>query len=395
MKKYGTFRCWGFFFLYSALLMLFCTKSSPLFVFNNWTDANAAFTMGKSMMRGLAPYKDLFNHKGPFLYLLYGLAYLMHNTGFYGLYVLQSLSMAVLLFFCYRIARLYIQRDGVAMGVALLVPVFVLARGIYVTEFDYGGGSAEEFMLPLIAMSVYSVARYAQDDGCRYEKPLRAVCLIQGVVFVLMFMTKFTIAVFSLGLLFPFFVDMLCKRKWKALCQAVAYTLMGIGLASLPYLVYALCTNSLSAFGEVYIRINILYSGTEGAGILKKAFQTINQTVSFMLSNDTKKALPSLLTLLGFGFAVFMDKARPLAYRLSVLLGWALLFLSESIRPFTYSYIIMMFYPLFGLIALAKAALYFRGRFSVSEASRSSHKAEGAALRAAIVFLAAGLTIGG
>lgn len=47
------------FMLLSLLLMLFCTKSSPLFAFNDWFDANVYFTMGKGMMNGRVPYQGL------------------------------------------------------------------------------------------------------------------------------------------------------------------------------------------------------------------------------------------------------------------------------------------------------------------------------------------------
>lgn len=40
------------FTVFSFVIMLFCTKSSPLFVFNDWFDANVYFTMGKGMMNG-------------------------------------------------------------------------------------------------------------------------------------------------------------------------------------------------------------------------------------------------------------------------------------------------------------------------------------------------------
>ena len=42
------------------------------------------FTMGKSMLNGRVLYRDVFDHKGPVLYLLYGLAACVDNTGFGG-----------------------------------------------------------------------------------------------------------------------------------------------------------------------------------------------------------------------------------------------------------------------------------------------------------------------
>ena len=58
----------------SAVVLALCSKSSPLYAFNDWMDANIFFTMGKSMFRGKVLYRDVFDHKGPVLYFLYGLA---------------------------------------------------------------------------------------------------------------------------------------------------------------------------------------------------------------------------------------------------------------------------------------------------------------------------------
>lgn len=80
---------------YACLLMFFCTKSSPLYIINDWYDANAYFTMGKGMMNGAVPYRDLFDHKGPLLYLLYGIGYLIDSTGFFW-YLFDTINFYVI-----------------------------------------------------------------------------------------------------------------------------------------------------------------------------------------------------------------------------------------------------------------------------------------------------------
>ena len=47
----------------SALLLLVCTKSSPLYPLNDWVDVNIYRTIGSGMFRGLVPYRDLFDQK--------------------------------------------------------------------------------------------------------------------------------------------------------------------------------------------------------------------------------------------------------------------------------------------------------------------------------------------
>jgi hypothetical protein len=78
--------------VYTFCLLFFCSKMSPLYAFNEWVDVNAYFTMGKGMMNGHVLYKDLFDHKGPLLYFIYGLGYLIDKAGFTGVFLLQLLA---------------------------------------------------------------------------------------------------------------------------------------------------------------------------------------------------------------------------------------------------------------------------------------------------------------
>ena len=90
----------------SAVVLALCSKSSPLYAFNDWMDANIFFTMGRSMLGGRVLYRDVFDHKGPVLYLLYGLAGLVGGTDFRGVLVLEIIAMTSLLYTGLRTAEL-------------------------------------------------------------------------------------------------------------------------------------------------------------------------------------------------------------------------------------------------------------------------------------------------
>ena len=53
-------------------------------------DGNAFFTMGKGMFNGKVPYKDLFEQKGPLLYLIYGIGYLISHDTLLGVLFIRS-----------------------------------------------------------------------------------------------------------------------------------------------------------------------------------------------------------------------------------------------------------------------------------------------------------------
>ncbi len=76
----------------SFCFLTICTKSSFLYPLNNGSDIQCFFTVGKGMMHGLVPYRDLVEQKGPLLYFLYGLASLVSSRSFFGVYLLEILS---------------------------------------------------------------------------------------------------------------------------------------------------------------------------------------------------------------------------------------------------------------------------------------------------------------
>ena len=82
-----------FFTAFAFAILYICTASSPRYATNPWNDANAFLTVGKAMANGLTVYKDIFEQKGPLLYLIHALACFISDTSFTGVYVMQSLSL--------------------------------------------------------------------------------------------------------------------------------------------------------------------------------------------------------------------------------------------------------------------------------------------------------------
>ena len=88
--------------LFAFLFLLVCSKNSFLYRMNDWVDANAFFTVGKGMVRGVVPYQSLFEQKGPLLYFIYGIGSLFSYTTFYGVFILELLSFSVFLYYVYK-----------------------------------------------------------------------------------------------------------------------------------------------------------------------------------------------------------------------------------------------------------------------------------------------------
>lgn len=245
----------GWYLAIAAVVLLLCSKSSPLFAFNDWMDANIFFTMGKSMFGGKVLYRDVFDHKGPVLYLLYGLGSLVDPTGFGGIFLLEVLSLALFLALGTRTAALLCGRALHPAWSAL--PAAAVAAG----RAFFHGGSAEEFLLPFLAAALYGGLR-ALCAGRRM--PLPAVAL-QGFLAGCALWLKYTVLGFYLAwvVLLAFWY---LRRGWgRALAQSVGAYLGGIALATLPWGVYFGVHGALGDWFTAYFYDNLfLYTGSRG-----------------------------------------------------------------------------------------------------------------------------------
>ena len=94
--------------LLSALFLGICSKSSPLYPLNDWVDVHCFFTVGRGILEGIVPYRDLYEQKGPVLYFLYALAAIVSDSSFWGVFLLEVVTYGLFLNFSGRIAAIYL-----------------------------------------------------------------------------------------------------------------------------------------------------------------------------------------------------------------------------------------------------------------------------------------------
>ena len=47
----------------SLLFLFVVSRCSPYYIFNDWNDSNVYFTIGKSVLKGIVMYKDIFDQR--------------------------------------------------------------------------------------------------------------------------------------------------------------------------------------------------------------------------------------------------------------------------------------------------------------------------------------------
>ena len=234
--------------LFSAVFLLLCTKSSPLFPLNDWVDSNIYFTIGKGMMHGKVPYLNLYDQKGPVAFLLFGIASLISGGSFFGVYLLEVIAFSFTLYAAYRTVSLYSERYAI-----LALPV--LSACILGSMSFSHGGSLEELLMPLFAWSLYESLRYFKTE---YPAPisLRVIAtnaLLAGVIFF----AKFTLLAFYIAWMGVIVISMLVQKHYK---RAITASLLFLGVmfsVGIPWVIYFAATGGLESFFHYYFYQNI------------------------------------------------------------------------------------------------------------------------------------------
>ena len=253
-------------FLTALGTMLLCTKSSPLYAFNDWFDANAFFTVGKGMFQGMVPYRDLFDHKGPILYVIHGIAWLISNNDFLGVWIFEIIACYFMLFYSYKTMCLFCDKKFI-----VLMPV--LSAVIYSSNHMRHGDSVEEFCLPLLAYALYLSMRYFVKDIKIKNREL----IIIGITSAIVLWMKYTILAFYIGWIIMPVLVLAWKKEWKEIGRMILMIGIGVMITTIPVLIYFAANHALGDLLKVYFYNNIfVYAGKKVTLMEKLELLAIN-----------------------------------------------------------------------------------------------------------------------
>ena len=269
----GRWVLWGMCILLSTVYLLIWTTSSPLYPLNYWVDSNSFFTMGKGMVHGMIPYRDLFEQKGPLLYFLHAIGYLISNTSFLGIFFFEVVFFAVFLFYSHMIISIFIDRK------VALIALPIISSGILSLESFSLGDSAEEFFLPMLMISLYHLILYFKHI---YPKPMPDLwVLINGILAGCVLWIKFSCLGFWFGWIVSLIICMLTNKQYFHVVRISLIFLLGMFVVTIPWVVYFGINNSIGDWLNTYFGFNLtVYPNTISFfGILKNMIQSIQQQV--------------------------------------------------------------------------------------------------------------------
>ena len=251
----------GFLIASATVTITFVSTCSPLYPFNPWDDANCFFTVGRGIIHGLVPYRDLYEQKGPLLYFIYALAALITERSFIGAWIVECISASLFAVFSWKITKLFTDPPKFAL---VLIPLFLGLT--YSTRLFNFGGNAEELSFPLLTIALYFGFRaIVNGDGL----PTKKEAFFCGLITAILFWIKYTFIGFMAGFCIYILVLAIKRKAFAKLWSLVWRYLAGFAALSAPILIYFLANNSLGYLWEGYFYNNMfLYHATEGGTAL-------------------------------------------------------------------------------------------------------------------------------
>lgn len=337
-KKNDKFKVILYCFFVSFLILLFTSKCSFLYPFNDWVDANAFFTVGKSMMNGVVPYRDLFEQKGLLLYLIYGIGYLISNTTFLGIFILEVIFWTISLYYAYKTIILFLSKTSAY----IIIPIFTMLICIS-AAFTHGGG-AEEFCLPFFMISLYY---YLSHFKVKDISPKRL--FIAGLCAGIVLLIKYTLLGFWFAFMATIFFSMIFNKDYKKAFLSCVYFLAGMILPIIISLIYLGLNGAIIDFVNVYFKINMTAYSEEVPNFLTRFIQIITGYVASLYRSGI---LVLILLILFPGLVLLLDLKKNAKVYLVIVYLFTIFGVFFGLRFYDYYLFPILVFLLVSLIAV-------------------------------------------
>ncbi len=320
--------------LTAVVTITFVSKSSPLYVFNDWFDPNYFLTVGRGMLKGVVPYRDLYEQKGPILYYIHAFAAMIDNTGFVGVYLIEIITAALFFFYCYKLLLLFVDTD-----VILFIPI--LSAIVYSSCTFDKGDSCEELCLWCLVYSMYIGFRIIMQD-----KTLKKIdYFFVGFLGAVVLWTKYLMLGFFIGWIIAILAFLIINKEISRLFEIFLFAALGAVICSVLTCAYFVVNGSLGDLFQAYFYNNMfLYDPNGSHGMLA--------IIKNLISGGLKCVKNPFITLMiVFGALALkkLNKKYLIYYLTCVLITMFFIYFKGSYRY--YSFCLSAFAPV-GVILL-------------------------------------------
>lgn len=247
--------------LATIFVTFFSYTTSPIYSELGDTPDSPIFQMiGKYWTKGAIPYKDLWDLKGPYIFLVNATGYWLTGTRT-GVYLLQIAYMLLTLIPIYNIfAICHTSKKSLIMTALSLMALS------YIYE---GGNLTEEYILPLLSLSFFLITKWLnvyEQDKKIVHPPVYA--LIYGFVLGLSLMSRLTNALSVFAAAMVIAVVLLTNKLYKNLFLNALSMTVGFTCSTLPFFAYFFHHSALTEMWNATFLYALRYAGNASSEIM-------------------------------------------------------------------------------------------------------------------------------
>ncbi len=233
-------------------LLIVSFSTSPLYL-NNYgiSDSSIFLLIGKSMTQGCVPYVDIFDHKGPVLFFIQALGWLIYPNRF-GNFIIQWLFMWVNLIMIIKLTALFFEKKW---GWIIIGFFLIIVSAAFCFE---GGNLTEELSLPFLFISLFLSLKYMKSGKLEMHPPWYA--FIYGICFTSIVFIRMNNVGLIGGIVLVIMIQLIKFKSWKNLFENMRMFLCGVFIIAFPIGIYFLINNGLEDMIYGTFLFNFMYT---------------------------------------------------------------------------------------------------------------------------------------
>jgi 4-amino-4-deoxy-L-arabinose transferase-like glycosyltransferase len=234
--------------LFAFCLALFYGFQSPINPFEGadaGCDSSVFQYVGYLMHKGMMPYRDTFDHKGPVIYIINWLGQCISSQ--WGIWVIEVIFLTAAFGLFYRIARL-------CAGRLYSYATVLICASLLFDYFDRGN-LVEEYALPFLAGALLIFLDYFI-----HEKITVFRLLLCGFSFGVVLLLRPNMIAIWVVCCIAVFLKEAKNRGWNKIGKFLIFFLLGAGVILIPILAWLAAGGALPDFWADYVVFNKIYS---------------------------------------------------------------------------------------------------------------------------------------
>lgn len=238
---------WLIMLVMATAIMMLLSRDSYLYLLGPRCDSAWFFMCGKAWMNGMVPYVDFADSKGPLLWLIYGVGYLLSHYDYHGVFWVSVVVYSFTFYFLFKTARIFLESRSQAILAVLMTSVVIF------NPITHDETRAEDFGMFFTALSLWQLCRmlYAEHT----ERDEQTAFFAFGISLAGTLLIKYNIT--AMCCIFPAIGLYYLLREHHPVWRPLLACAAGFAALALPFLIYFLIQGNFSAFIQEYF-INTL-----------------------------------------------------------------------------------------------------------------------------------------